>query len=248
MAEAEKERFPKAAKRVKTDFYVDDCLSGSHSTESAIELYRELDGLFKSGNFLLRKWASNDPKVMEQIPPEHRAIKTQFEVKTSDSIKTLGLVWAPSSDTLSFTIDMDSLHPKSRTTKRQLLSDASKLYDPCGILSPIIIKSKIMMQDIWKTGTNWDDFVSPNIQSEWDIYKTQLPCIEQIKIDRWLQTTPESDISLHGFCDSSERAMACCIYLIQRSNGIVTSMLVCSKTRVAPIKTESVPRLLLCGL
>lgn len=75
LADAERNNFPEAAKRVKTDFYVDDCMSGSHSIESAIELQQELDGLFKSGHFLLRKWASNEPTILKHVPIEHRAKK-----------------------------------------------------------------------------------------------------------------------------------------------------------------------------
>lgn len=81
--------FPEAASRVKTDLYVDDCLSGSHSTESAKQLQRDLDLLFKSGNFRLRKWASNDPKVLEDIPIEDRAIQDVFTLKSQNGTFTI---------------------------------------------------------------------------------------------------------------------------------------------------------------
>lgn len=101
IADAEKENYPEAAKRIKTDFYVFDCMSGSHSIESAIDLQKQLDNLCKSGHFLLRKWASNEPSVLQQIPQEHCAIKTSFELNMNESIKTFGLVWKPSNDELS---------------------------------------------------------------------------------------------------------------------------------------------------
>lgn len=241
MSEAEKDNFPEAAKRVKTDFYVDDCMSGSHSVESAIQLQQELDGLFKSGNFTLQKWASNEPKNLEKIPQENRAIKSKDLM--NESIKTLGLVWTPSTDELSFTINMSSLHAIEAITKRQLLSDASKIFDPCGFLSPIIIKAKIAMQEVWKSGTDWDAAVPKQIQSEWNLYKSKLPLIEKIKLKRWFNTEIDSTVSLHGFCDSSERAMACVIYLVQKSKNQVTSTIICSKTKVAPIASQTIPRL-----
>lgn len=247
LADAEKEKFPEAAERLKTDFYVDDCMSGSHSVESAIKLQKDFDALLKSGQFLLRKWASNEPMVVQNIPPENRAIKTSFEINMDESIKTLGLVWTPSVDELSFTIEMTSFHKNKSITKRQLLSDASKIFDPCGFLSPITIKAKITMQEVWKSGTDWDCVVPSAIQSEWNAYKNELPLIHQIKIKRWFSTNLESKISLHGFCDSSEKAMACAIYIVQTTNGQTTSILVCSKTKVAPIATQTIPRLELNG-
>lgn len=247
LADSEKHNFPEAAKRIKSDFYVDDCMSGSHSIQSAISLQRELDNLCKSGNFLLRKWASNEPAVLANIPIENRAIKQTFELNTNESIKTLGLLWTPSIDELSFKIDMKAFYASKSSTKRQLLSDASKIFDPCGYLSPITIKAKIAMQDIWKSGTDWDSVIPREIQCNWNVYMNELPLIEKIKIKRWFNTTVTSNISLHGFCDSSEKAMACAIYIIQKTNNESTSMLVCAKTKVAPIAAQTIPRLELNG-
>lgn len=243
LAEAEKHNYPEAAKRVKTDFFVDDCMSGSDSVEGAITLQKELDSLFKSGNFLLRKWASNNPKVLENIPKENQAIQETFELNINDSIKTLGLFWTPATDQLSFTINMTVFHAKTSITKRQLLSDASKIFDPCGFLNPITVKAKITMQEVWKSGTDWDCAVPNEIQSEWNIYKNELHLIKKIKIYRWFNTNIDSETSLHGFCDSSEKAMAAVIYIIQKSNGKITSTMVCSKTKVAPIVAQTIPRL-----
>lgn len=247
LADAEKHKYPEAAKRVKSDFYVDDCMSGSHCIDSAIQLQYELDNLFKSGGFLLRKWASNKPEILKNIPKENLAIENSFELNMNQSVKTLGLVWTPISDHLSFTINMSDFHTKKSLTKRQLLSNASKIFDPCGFLSPITIIAKICMQRVWKSGTDWDNVVPKEIQSDWDVYQNELPLIEKIKIKRWFHTNIDSEITLHGFCDSSEKAMACSIYIVQKSNKKITSTLVCSKTKVAPIATQSIPRLELNG-
>lgn len=247
LAEAEKEKLPEAARRVKRDFYVDDGLSGSHSIESAKQLQKDLDTLFSSGKLTLRKWASNEARVLENIPIENRALNMTFEIDKYDSIKTLGVYWAPNTDELHFTIDMSKLSQSLRITKRKLLSDASKLFDPCGILSPITIKAKIMMQEIWKKGTDWDSLVHDEIQSEWNQYKSELPLIEHIKLKRWLHTEMNSERFLHGFSDSSEKAFSAVIYLISKNENRITSELVCAKTRVAPLDSKSIPRLELCG-
>lgn len=247
LAELEKDNFPEASKRVKTDFYVDDGLSGGDTPEEAAKLQRELDGLFSSGKMTLRKWASNDVSVLKNVPIENRANNMNFEINKNESIKTLGVYWTPKTDDLHFTIDMSKLSQSDRITKRKLLSDASKIFDPCGILSAITVKAKIMMQEIWKKGTDWDSLVHEEIQSEWNQYKKELPLIESIKLPRWLQTEKNSKIFLHGFCDSSERAYAAVIYLISVTKTKITSQIICAKTRVAPINSESIPRLELCG-
>lgn len=247
LADLEKSTFADAAKRVKTDFYVDDCLSGSHTVESAEELQRQLNGLFKTAHISLRKWASNDLTALNGVPPENRAISPSVELRLDESIKTLGMKWTPITDKLHFTIDMSKLSHKNRITKRQLLSDASKLYDPCGLLSPITIKSKIMMQQIWKEKVDWDDYVSEQTQTEWNVYKNDLPSIESIKLDRWLKVTPNAIVSLHGFCDSSEQAMAALVYVVQKCDNFASSMLICAKTRVAPLSPVTIPRLELNG-
>lgn len=228
LADSFMHKYPEAAKSIKTDFYVDDGLLGSHSTETAQKLQKDLNIIFNSAHL--------------------KAIKSSIEIKLQDTIKTVGIGWTPATDQLSFSVDMTKLTKYyNKITKRQLLSDASKLYDPCGILSPITIKSKILMQEVWKSGVDWDSNVNKDIQNEWNIYRDELPMIEHIKIDRWFQTMPESQVYLNGFCDSSEKAVAAVVYLIQTTQNITTSTLICSKTRVAPLNPETIPRLELNG-
>lgn len=247
LADDERKSYPLAAKRIKTDMYVDDLMSGADSVGEATSLQREFSNVFKAGNFLLRKWASNNEAVLKTISPENRAIQTPFELNVEDSIKTLGTLWSPKADKLHFKLDMTTLSSEKRMTKRKLLSDASKLFDPCGILGPLTIKAKILMQDIWKQGIDWDSHLTNEMQEQWDEYRAQLPLIEKISIDRWLSTTKTSHISLHGFCDSSEKAYCAAIYLVQKSGNETTSKIICAKTKVAPIQSESIPRLELCG-
>ncbi|XP_055326159.1 uncharacterized protein LOC129579992 [Sitodiplosis mosellana] len=247
LADAEKENFPLAANKIKTDMYVDDCSSGSDSRETAIQLVHELTEWGKKGDLLFRKWASNDESVLSNVPIKHRAIDSTLQLNKHEAIKTLGMKWSPKLDQLQFTIDLSSFFKGERITKRKLLSDASKLFDPCGLLSPIIIKPKLMMQQVWKSGIEWDKPVNKDIQRDWNEYKTELPLIEKIKLTRWCHTTFESCTSLHGFCDSSEQAYVASIYIVQTIDNRSNSTLLCSKTRVAPLEPMSIPRLELCG-
>lgn len=247
LADMEQDNYPVASKRVKTDFYVDDGMSGSDSIESAKTLQQELNGLFNAGHMCLRKWASNKEAALEGIPPENRAISQSMTLKTDQTVKTLGMKWTPATDLLNFTIDLSKLSHEDLTTKRKLVSDASKLYDPCGLLAPITIKAKIMMQNTFKSKIGWDDHIDVKLQTEWNEYRDQLPLIKQIKIDRWLKLCPSSIVCLHGFCDASDDGFSAGIYIIQTLNEKITSSLVCAKTRVAPIEPVCTARLELCG-
>lgn len=246
LANDEKQHFPEACERIKDSFYVDDWLCGHDSVEGASKLQKEVSAVLQSGHMLLRKWASNSETILENIPPEHRAIQSTVDMSKEESIKTLGVCWNPKSDKLHFKIDLSTL-TKNSFTKRSLLSDSAKLFDPCGLLSPITINAKIMMQKVWIDGTKWDELIPNDVRNKWTQYKNELPFIEKIEIDRWISTSKASVISLHGFCDSSEAAYAAVIYVVQENESGITSKLVCAKTKVAPIKKISLPRLELCG-
>lgn len=247
VADDEATKYPIASKCVKTDMYVDDLLSGAESTSEAIELRHQFSDLFNAGHLSLRKWASNDESVLADIPAEYRALQTPFELHKNDDIKTLGIWWNPKTDKLHFRIDISTLSSAAIITKRKLLSDGSKIFDPCGILSPVTIKAKILMQEAWKQGIDWDNNLSPEIQAQWNEYRSELHLLEKVEVKRWLSTTKESKLSLHGFCDSSSKAYCAVIYLVQQTSDNFTSHIVCSKTKVAPIQCESIPRLELCG-
>jgi hypothetical protein len=134
-------------------------------------------------------------------------------------------------------------------TRRKILSDIAKLFDPIGWLAPVVITAKIMMQDLCKLDIGWDDAVPSQLQESWIKYKTDLKTLEELKIPRCIQPKSHNRIALIGFCDASEKAYAAVVYLavypVDLSPPLIS--LITSKTRVAPIKPVSLPRLELCG-
>lgn len=104
------------------------------------------------------------------------------------------------------------------------------------------------MQNLWITGSNWDEEIPEHLLSEWTCFIDDLPNIENIRIPRWLNSHRDSEIELHGFSESSEKAYAAVIYLrVTTASQSTIVHLISSKTRVAPLKTISLPRLELCG-
>lgn len=248
LATDEEANYPLGAKAVREDFYVDDLLSGADCIQAAKNLQTEIIRLLKSGGFSIRKWSSNCPELLTHISPENREVELPLSTDVNSTIKKLGLHWNPNSDHFKFTFK-DSSNSSSNPTKRLVLSEIAKLFDPLGWLSPCIITPKIIMQEIWLSGINWDDQLPRALLQKWDGFKNNLKHIENIKIARWVNThSANENIEIHGFCDASEKAYAAVVYLkVFMPNSVCKTEIIIAKTRVAPIKQISLPRLELCG-
>ena len=241
--------YPLAAEVIEKSFYVDDCLSGAANKELAITLRQQLSDLFSRGNFLLRKWNSNDPSVLQSIPEELRDSSiVQTISESNEYTKTLGLEWNVCMD--QFRITISDLPPTDSVTKRIVVSDIAKVFDALGWFSPVIIKMKILLQRIWESKVNWDDPVPDDIHEVWQQWRSELPTLATMHIPRCYSPAGVTIVSmqLHGFSDASEEAYAGVVYLrMVDSIGHVHTSLVFSKTKVSPIKRLSIPRLELCG-
>lgn len=228
---------------IEKDFYVDDYLASTASTESAIELATDVDSVLQQGHFHLRKWRSNDAHVLAQIANNGTSME-EIELKSTETT-VLGLHWNPNTDELFYKIN---LVDSPSNTKRLILSDTGSLYDPTNMLAPVIIVAKMFIQTLWLAGLDWDTPLPTPLLNEWLAFRRGLVKLEAIRIPRWLGLRPDIRPHLHGFCDASGRAYAAVIYLCSTNQrGERTSMLITSKTKVAPVKTSTIPRLELCA-
>ena len=135
----------------------------------------------------------------------------------------------------------------STVNKRTILSEAASLFDPLRWLSPINIRAKVYIQELWIRQKDWDEPVDDDFKAAWVSFKEQLPDIENISIPRWVFTTRTSRWELHGFSDASEQACTAVVYLVTYDNDTYRSSLILAKTKVAPVKRLSIPRLELCS-
>ncbi|XP_073845545.1 uncharacterized protein isoform X1 [Musca autumnalis] len=246
LAEDTKDTYPIASKVILENLYVDDVLAGGHSLEDTVKSRKELTAAMESAGFELMKWTANDPKLISDLPKEKLNPVNSLDISDDASTKTLGIKWNISGDFFSFT--PPTMEIKTSYTKREVLSIIAKLFDPCGWLAPIVIVAKLVMQQIWLDKINWDDILKTITLMNWQNFVKNSGDIGNLKIPRWIHFTPDSDVEIHGFCDASESAYAAALYIRVRntSNEIQTSLLT-AKTRVAPIKKISLPRLELCG-
>lgn len=251
LADDEGHKFPSspAAKVLQEQFYMDDLISGSYDLPSAKQLQSDLISLLKAGGFNLRKWSANTPALLEGVSTSKSSDDQSYDFK--ESTKTLGLRWHPQSDEFSLDIKINLSHTK--LTKRNLLSDISKLFDPSGWLTPVTTKLKLLFQKVWSHNVAWDDDLPTDIKEEWLKIRSDITNITRIRIPRWLNINKDDVIELHGFCDASTNAYGCVIYCkINKQNqdgsNNNTVVLVAAKSRlVPPNKNITLPRLELCA-
>jgi hypothetical protein len=240
LCEDELQNYREATETITKDMYVDDLLTGSDTLERAILMKNQITSLLNSGGFNLRKWASNHPSVLGSTTCD--SLKEHWQLDSSETHKTLGIFWNPQQDCFiyRFTRHQDSL----KITKRSILSRIASLYDPLGLLSPVIVKAKILLQTLWKLQLAWDETVPMEVHTAWKTLQENMPKVNEISFPRQVCLEHSTNFQLIGFADASEAAYGACIYV--RSSNTHNShrvMLVCSKSRVAPLKQLSLPRL-----
>ena len=127
-------------------------------------------------------------------------------------------------------------------TKRNVLKEIASIYDPIGLLCPVILRGKVLMQSLWKKQLDWDDELDTAEQIKWSDIKSDIEGIGQVEIIRCIRKECENKYDLVCFCDASAVAYACAVYLNQ-CDGTRSSHLVFSKARLEPVKTMTIPRL-----
>lgn len=233
--------YPKAAETIKNSFYMDDLIAGADTVERAIQLKHEITEILNAACFPLRKWCSNSKQIKENLEKTNDI----YAISADENHKTLGLIWDSTNDILRYAINFEI---PDVTTKRSILATTAKLFDPCGLISPVIVRAKIILQKLWQGGFDWDQPVDEDLQYSWITFIKQLPDLAKLEIPRQVTATRITNCQVHAFCDASEKAYGACIYLRTSDNaGKHYSKLLCSKTRVAPLKTISLPRLELCA-
>ena len=233
-------RFPIGSQILREHMYVDDALVSTDTEAEVLEAKSSLVGLLSTARMELDKWASNCPALLanDQI----LAIADRRFDKDL-SVSTLGLRWTPATDTFSYqAFTAQHIHI---ITKRHLLSEVAQIYDPMGWISPITVRAKLLIQRLWLLGNDWDTPADAATTRVWLETRAQLSELQTLAIPRWFDTTKKSAFILHGFFDAFEKVYAAVIYLVNSDKKTV--WILAAKSKVAPIKAVSLPRLELCG-
>ncbi|XP_038107025.1 uncharacterized protein LOC119766508 [Culex quinquefasciatus] len=255
LAMDEKERFPLAAKVACEDIYMDDVITGTNDLDSAIDLRNQLDKMTVSCGFRLRKWACNRAEVLYDVEEDNLAIPCAdgINLDRDPSVKTLGLTWFPSTDEFMLKFTIPETDPDEPLTKRNVLSKIASIFDPHGWFGATVTTAKVFMQQLWTPGIDgkrleWDQPLPSMMGENWRKFEEQLPVLSSVRFARCVVIPNATSVQLHCFSDASTKAYGGCVYVrSENAKGEVMVRLLASKSRVAPLKVQTIPRLELCG-
>lgn len=216
LAEDYKDCFPnRVLNTILHNFYVDDCLTSVHTEEEALHMVKDLTAVCSKGGFQLSKWMSNSRKVLASIPEEHLSKSTKDLNLDKDNLpveRALGLHWCVESDAFMFKIAVS----ERPYTRRGILSVVSSIYDPLGFLSPLILPSKLLLQELCKRNIGWDDEMPQILACQWSKWLQDLKRVVMVKVDRCIMPKDFGKIKmaqLHHFSDASECGYGTVSYL-----------------------------------
>lgn len=254
--------FPEVQEMIVNNTYVDDILYSTDTLENAFNLIRDTEKILSEGNFRIKHWIVSG-----------RCESSYVNVIKSDKEKVLGLNWNPIDDCFSFTVkvnfsprirkirsgqnlelsDIDDKFPEV-VTRRMILSQVASLYDPLGLVGPVSLKAKLLMRDmICKEnsdgGVRWDDPLDITMVNEWKAFFKELFGLKELTFRRSLKPHDAfGKPTLVVFSDGSMQAYGSCAYVRwQVGENKFESNLIAAKSKIAPVKQLSIPRLELCG-
>lgn len=243
-------QMPKISEVIEHDFYVDDFLSGGNSVEEVKETCELVSKILREHGFILRKWNSNNKEVLESVSDNSEATNSpNIVIMSSDNenLKTLGICWCPETDNLKYNLTFGQVS-RDIVTKRVILSRIAQIFDPLGLLSPCTIIAKGIIQELWQHKLSWDETIPVSIHHKWTRLKNQLHKLNDLIIPRKVICEDAIVVELHGFCDASELGYGGCIYIRSvNKQGKINVQLLTAKSKVAPLKIRTIPRLELCG-
>ena len=228
------------------NFYVDDCLKSFPAENDAIAHVNHLQALLSRGGFRLTKWVSNSRKVLQAIPKPELSKELRRLDLSKDEIpaqRALGMQWCVETDTFTFNIGIKPRQP----TRRGILSIVSSVFDPLGFAAPFVLFAKQILQDLCRIKLGWDDEIPPEHLSSWVKWLDDLPKLSSFSVNRSVlpeRFGPVVFSQLHHFSDASEAAYGSVSYLrITNAEGRVHGAFLFAKSRLAPLKSTSIPRL-----
>ncbi|XP_028415610.1 uncharacterized protein LOC114538968 [Dendronephthya gigantea] len=241
-AEEGQKRYPEAAEVIRKNTYMDDICDSVNSEEEAKKITAEIDEILRNGGFNVKGWISNRPLKKDK---ERTVKKKESDLKLlhgSCEEKVLGTVWDHYEDAFGFKVNTPEL---TKFTKRVILSQVARIYDPLGAAAAFLIRAKIEMQKLWLEGLQWDDELPKRLQTAWIRFFQEMNDLNSVTFERSL--TPETVIGAPALCifsDASIEAFCACAYIRwEIETNTFATRFIAAKSRVAPLKSLTIPRL-----
>ncbi|XP_055614900.1 uncharacterized protein LOC129761210 [Toxorhynchites rutilus septentrionalis] len=248
------EKYPDAVAAVKSKMYMDDYYD---TPEEAGERALQVKNIHSSAGFDMCNWVSNSSEVLlrlgEPVVQSPREFVCEDETKWE---QVLGITWDPIRDVLSFSTNLRAeLIPyvvgKQRPTKRIALRIIMSLFDPLGLLAPFTIHGRMLVQDLWRSGLQWDEEMQNEGFDKWVRWTNLFPKISELQIPRCYfngaRPTTYKKVQVHVFTDASDKGYGCAAYFRSGDGEEIRCALAISKAKVASLKHLSIPRMELEG-
>ncbi|XP_054713000.1 uncharacterized protein LOC129222513 [Uloborus diversus] len=242
-----KEKYAEVFNMLDTSLYVDDLFYGADSDDQAFSLSSTAVEILKDAGMKLRKFKTNSSSL-KNLWEKHGVFNEDENVNSS--LKVLGVRWDTDQDNLQIDAKplLDSIQ-NLRTTKRSVLQMAAKVYDPAGFISPFVIRIKILMQELWELGIDWDEKLPFDLENKFNQWCSEIEDLLAVNIPRLYpvmdKITNFEDLQIFVFCDASLRGYGAVSYFRDPESG--STSLILSKSRVSPLKRITLPRLELMG-
>ena len=254
---------PEFVRVMKRSFYVDDLVSGERATQEAIDLYDKAKTRLALGGFKLRRWLTNSEELRAEIeqhelrdgPNINKQIENADESYAKEMLgskeeskceRVLGLSWNCDEDLFVFELVKSASRADGLpVTKRSILKVVAGMYDLLGIISPVVVSIKVLFQELCEKKVGWDEELKERERKRWIGWLDDMRSAKEVTVPRCVYRMPQGEINcfLHGFADASIKAYCAVVYFVCEVFGAVDVTLLTSKTRVAPLKKLTIPRL-----
>ena len=221
-------------------------LKSVSSVNEAIELIHNVIGLCDSGGFNLTKFVCTVKEVLDSLPITKLApILKEYDLSQSSPLieRALGVHWCIENDNLFFKI----VFKDSPLTRTGILSTISSIYDPPGLASPFILPGRLILQAVVHEKKGWDTELSAEHRMKWEKWRSKICKLDKVHIRRCVKPTgfgKAVETTLHHFADASEAGYGTASYIRQvNENGDISVSLLMGKSRVTPMRTNTIPKL-----
>ena len=208
-------------KVLRENTYVDNLMKTVHEVEGLKKFKEEATQILGNAKFPVHKWELNVTDLESENMPNPG--------------KILGHIWDKREDTLIIQV------PKHREefplTKRTMLSQLGRVYDPLGIVSPTMVEGKRMYRDACDESKSWNSEVSPSLAKDWNKWMKQL---QDVKIPRSLirENTTVEAVDIHQFADASSLACSTAAIAVINQGTMNVKGLLASKSRISKRNTS----------
>ena len=231
-----KDRYPEVSRIIERDVYVDDCVTGEDSIESAITRADEMEIVCSKGGYGLKgfTFAGKDP--IEKLSADGK------------SIHVGGVQWFSKDDVIS--IDFAELNFAKKVrgkkpttekeiplqlTRRQCVSKAAEIFDITGKLTPFTAAMKLDLHNLVERQLGWDDAIPDNLRAVWKTHFEMMEEIKSVTFKRCIIPEDAVDIKIStlDFGDASKHIAASAIYgRVLRKNGTYSCQLIFARSKV----------------